>query len=370
MPKIFELFGYHPSDNSSDANECRGKAVCPFMNAPCDGGGNRYMSNVSTTSNSALADIYGKNVSVPCGICSIEIHERQDPWIVCPRRLLFLGNAGSSSAKFQDNACSMLLKYATFPPRTRIGVWSELKIKYKSSNDSGDLSFDYTFDYILVPLMPARLLDASKILGMSQRSTRTFLAESGYRMTPGDSGEFIVNDFPGGMPVVIEVMTCSTSGGNKNNRTTMPMAFEDAILKKPHQAPGINYRQVWARMVSQLIVKSEVGMVWGGKTVWVVQDVLVDYISRSTALNIRHLISDGLNEVNMLSLSYGDAFFCRKGVMELEDCKLYAGPISASNESKNKIPCFQDIIRAPHTPSAQVLIRSLIKKQRAATLTV
>jgi len=45
------------------------------------------------------------------------------------------------------------------------------------------------------------------------------------------------------------------------------MAFEDAVLGKPHQGPGINYRQVWARMVSQLVVKSEVGLAWGGKTI-------------------------------------------------------------------------------------------------------
>lgn len=368
MPRIFELFGYHPSDKMPAAIEARKKAECPFMNAPCDGGGNRYMSNVSTASSPELASIYGKNASIPCGICSLEIHEREDPWIVCPRRLLFLGNAGSAAAQFQDKACDMLLKYATFVRGTRLGVWSEVKIKYKSSNDDVDMSFDYTFDYILVPLETTSLLNASKALGMTQANARTYLLESGYSVSP-KGGEHVVNDFPAGNPVVIEIMTCSTSGGNKSHRTTMPMAFEDAILNKPHQAPGINYRQVWARMVSQLIVKSEVGMVWGGKTVWVVQDVLINYISKSTALNIRHLVSDGLNEVNMLSLSFGDAFFRKKGVMALEDCKLYAGPISSSPEGEKRDPCFQDIVRAPHTPSAQVLIKALVKKRRAAIIT-
>ena len=77
------------------------------------------------------------------------------------------------------------------------------------------------------------------------------------------------------------------------------------MLGKEHKAPGINYRQVWARMVSQLIVKSEVGLHWGGKTIWLVQDVLVNYICSSTALDIKRFLAEHTGEVNMLSFRFG-----------------------------------------------------------------
>ncbi|MGI9057395.1 MAG: hypothetical protein ACR2H5_02350, partial [Ktedonobacteraceae bacterium] len=49
---------------------------------------------------------------------------------------------------------------------------------------------------------------------------------------------------------IIEIMTSSTSGGNKDKGTTISGAFQDAILGRSHRGPDINYRQVWARMVS------------------------------------------------------------------------------------------------------------------------
>lgn len=64
--------------------------------------------------------------------------------------------------------------------------------------------------------------------------------------------------------MVIEAMTCSTSGGNKEKGTDMQSAFRTATLAANGildsgvvESPGVNLRQVWARMASQLIAKSE-----------------------------------------------------------------------------------------------------------------
>jgi hypothetical protein len=51
---------------------------------------------------------------------------------------------------------------------------------------------------------------------------------AGYALAKRGIQEY-VEDFPKGPPTVVEIMTCSTSGGNKDKRTTIPMAFEDAI---------------------------------------------------------------------------------------------------------------------------------------------
>lgn len=101
-------------------------------------------------------------------------------------------------------------------------------------------------------------------------------------------------------------------------------------------------------MVSQLIVKSEIALGWGGKTIWVVQDVLVEYINETTGLNVYQFASQALNEVNMLSFSYEDAYVSQdpNGVLELPGVKLFSGPIEPSASLEKGFPSFADILRA------------------------
>jgi hypothetical protein len=177
-----------------------------------------------------------------------------------------------------------------------------------------------------------------------------------------------VEDFPFGKPLVIEIMTASTSGGNKNKRTTIPQAFEDAMLGKPHNAPNINKRQVWARMVSQLIVKSEVALKWGGHAIWLVQDNLANYISDSTALNLRRFISQHLSEVNLLDFSYGKFESNQQGIIELCTRHLYSGPISSS--SADAAPSFSDVIRTAFVPDFRELLVVLGRSRRVGEILV
>ena len=177
------------------------------------------------------------------------------------------------------------------------------------------------------------------------------------------NGDFYIEDFPVGEPLIVEVMTSSTSGGNKKKRSCIPQAFEDCILGRTHLAPGINYRQVWARMASQLIVKSQAAIAWGGKTIWVLQDVLADYITASTALDLKKFISLHTDEVNILAFSYGDNYkLSVKGqTIPFKEPILYSGSIRSNSENNLK-PCFQDIIMAAVCPPRRVLISALLKK--------
>ena len=58
MSQIFEIFGYPVADKSSEAKTARRSAVCPFMGQDCDGGGNRYLSQIDLAKNVALAPLY------------------------------------------------------------------------------------------------------------------------------------------------------------------------------------------------------------------------------------------------------------------------------------------------------------------------
>jgi len=355
---IFELFGYPILDKSPEAEQNRAEARCPFMDSPCDGGGNRYMSHVDLGKKAEMKAFFRGVERVPSGICSIQLTNNEPPWIVCPRRVFVLGRK-SGWGLSQRDVQSRIIKYSGFEPGSMIGVWSEVKVSYKTTGQSNK-HFDYTFDYILIPVGRISNSELEIRLKRPKAIIKKDLEKAGYSLSFRDSSYF-VEDFPVGKPVIVEIMTSSTSGGDKNKRTTIPMAFEDAILGRTHRAPGINYRQVWARMVSQLVVKSEVGISWGGITFWVLQDVLVDYISKTTGLNILEFISEKTDEVNVQSLSYGNQHKSAKGIIELNEGNLYSGPICASSEP-TKRPSFEDMIRAPTCPPIDVLLNLLSKR--------
>jgi hypothetical protein len=338
--------------------------MCPFMGIKCDGGGNRPQSNIDLVDHPHLAEYFSDSQLrvIPSGVCSLQLNDEQAPWIVCPRRLLFLGKSGANDLTNRNNqlfAEKMLLKHTGFESGIEIGVWSEVKMKFAGTKELEGKSFDYTFDYILIPMTRTSQNKIEQKLQLSWNKVRPILETAGYTLSVID-GQYYVENFPSGYPVVVEIMTSSTSGGNKRNRTTIPMAFEDAILEGSHTGPGINYRQVWARMVSQLIVKSEVGLEWGGKTIWILQDNLVDYISKSTALDVRQFLAERTSEVNILSLSYGEKYRNPDGIIRLQSADLFAGPIQPSN-ARNEAS-FQDMIRIAVKPPLSTLLRYLSAK--------
>jgi hypothetical protein len=100
VSKIFELYGYRLNcwNNKAEAN--LKNVFCPFMNAECDGGGNRYLSAINLKTNQKLKNRIPNKDVIQVGVCSLQIHENEQPWIVCPRRLFSLKN--SILSKYQS----------------------------------------------------------------------------------------------------------------------------------------------------------------------------------------------------------------------------------------------------------------------------
>lgn len=286
--------------------------------------------------------------------------EGDAPWIVCPRRLLVLGRKTSTKRANQTDTENQVLELLDFPAGTKVGVWQEVKLQIEEISEVGEKVFHYTFDYIVTPIRSTSEDEIVKLLGGKWPVLRKSFEKAGYTIARRDGIDY-VEDFPLGIPNIIEIMTSSTSGGNKNNRTTIPQAFEDAVLGKLHTAPNINKRQVWARMVSQLIVKSEVALSWGGKALWLIQDNLADYITASTALDLPKFVSKNLSEVNLLSFSYGNKKPNASGVIELQLRNIFSGPISSSGD--NVQPSFSDLIRTPLFPPVKQLLLRLIERK-------
>lgn len=299
------------------------EARCPFMNAVCDGGGNRDMARIPA-SDQSLGPYFersvGKSTSgfIPCGVCSIRLPRDGIVWAICPRRLFCFTEEGVGKEHME--LANRIFSIAGFQARDEISVWSEISLR--ESGKSGR-SFNYRLDYVL-------------------RS----------KSRPSQ-------------PVIVEVMTCSTSGGNKSQGKDIQGAFRRAVISThslsghsgPIEAPGVNVRQVWARMASQMIAKSEAANSWGGCTIWVVQDTLVDYISKNTALPLDQLHSRDWRpgEVNML-------------VSDLvRPVALYSGPIRPGGESK---ACWMDLLGAPHIPSLSRLTKKLEHEPPLATFRI
>jgi hypothetical protein len=257
MSRIAEIYG-KGTHGSHDLLSLAQNESCLISGKKCDGGGNRYASNIQIK-NSTLDGKITDKVEICSSICSLEVGKNKENWIVCPRRLVTFGENRPDDPQILIK--KFIFEKANLTPP--FAVWREVKMKVKNE----DLLIDYTFDYV-----------ASKI---------------------DENGK------PIGGPVIIEVMTSSTSGGNKTKRTTIPQSFEDLLTIQKHTGPGINYRQVWGRMISQFFVKSQLAREWGGMTFWIIQDSLTRYIEKSTAFNFENHKKDEAREINLISVSYG-----------------------------------------------------------------
>jgi len=360
--QIYELFGFLTSDQSAEAMRHRKQCMCPFMGAECDGGGNRYQSflHLNPTTDQKLVEFFnGRTAAIPAGVCSLKTSGKV--WVVCPRRLFVLGkdNAHTRHVDFCEN---LLRRYSPLALSKKTGVWSEVRIMYDEQSEDeskdDDKSFNYAFDYIICPTSPKPLAEIAQEQDISAHKLERSLNKNGYTLARRN-GQIYVEEYPDGNPVIVEVMTSSTSGGNKSKGTTIQNAFRMAILGQPQDAPGINYRQVWARMVSQLIVKSQIGKKWGGCTVWILQDALTNYISSTTDLNLRRLVSQAFKEINILTLRYLHNRPQESGVLPLEVDALYAGQIPPIHDDTD----FNRLLQAASIPSKQLLRAILLSKR-------
>lgn len=363
--QVFELFGYPADSWNEQAAANMRQCNCPFMGAECDGGGNRYASGIDLSKNKGLRPLFPGKSLVQAGVCSLQLKPGEQPWIVCPRRLLNYRESESKSP--QSLLKKRLCQLAELPKGLRYAVWPEIKMKCPLQTNGRTAVFDYTFDYVIAALRRVSLRQAADMLGAKEDNVRELLEDSGFT-TAFRGGEWFCDDFPSAPFVIVEVMTSSTTGGNKKCRTQVSQLFEDTVRRLSGESveaagPGINYRQVWARMVSQLLVKSQIALRWGGLTFWVLQDLLADYITKTTALDLNEFLSERCSEVNVISGGYGRNVDpkARKGALaDIDDIKLYSGTVSGTSSSEKS---FSDIIKLGAVPDVAELWRHLVRKR-------
>lgn len=310
MPSIFELFGFHIDNRSDAAETCRKARRCPYADGICDGGGNRYQTKITIKEDDPLRQYFNPDVTeVVPGVCSIQAGA--DVWVVCPRRLLAARYSGAGRPPTNDALQPYereILIDAGLPKDVEIGLWPEVTLKQKID----DADINYHFDYIAAPICQTTLAEAIKNFSIptdKQRDELTALVtlakKNGYFPPQAKNHSEIPISLPDlTTPYILEVMTASTSGSDTKNETDMRNAFRKAILRQSHISPGINKRQVWGRMVTQLFAKTALANQWQGKTAWIIQDELLKNIELTTRLRTSTIPNEPGQNITMIVLHY------------------------------------------------------------------
>jgi hypothetical protein len=364
MPIIYEVFGFLPDDESDSAKESRYNALCPFTNSQCDGGGNRHQTKIKLEASDLRNSFNPALASVVPGVCSIRHADKT--WIVCPRRLLGFAPTKDTvlqSQILQEHEQQALLA-AGLPAGVELGVWPEVYLNYGDDEST----INYHFDFVISRLQRRKSLNSlfSSYPEMSEDEKEMLLSiakKSRYvtgRMNI-DSEADILPDLAS--PYIVEVMTASTSGSDTSAGTDIASAFKALILGKNHTCPGINKRQVWGRMATQLFAKSALADAWGGKTIWIVQDELLNNIELTTKMNTTiGIAADAANVISFVSLGYQHD---KDNIESLKVNGLHEKEAGIDFDGSGK--CV-DILLPKIYPRKQELLKSVLRRRVAAII--
>ncbi len=254
MSTIAELFGVKVAEDlEAPPAEWTGRH-CPFTDRVCDVTANRSDrahlhvdgKQLDDKDRKRLLRLYGSE-EIPLAICSVMTQRQNEqvgrPWIVCPKRLLELR---TTTPRIPES----VRKLIPIADGTWVRGWWE--VKFRRRDPATSAFFEYTFDYLLLPFEPGKHGEPDRLIGP---------------------------------PYVLEIMTSSTRGGGLTEHMVDALALRAqrplrGAVKSPYTP---NYRQVFERMLGQLIAKSEIAEKWGGRTIWLLQDVLLDYIEQTTS---------------------------------------------------------------------------------------
>lgn len=296
MPKFHEIYCETDFDNLTDSLKT---CLCPLSNTACDGGGNRHQTTIKGEQLKLIKSQNNSLDKIVPAVCSIKYADGTN-WIVCPRRLFSYPNNLNHGKVIQKHEDEILNAVDTQAFSYK-AIFSEVYLQLK--DDEADIN--YHFDYIITDLhKEISLEDFFEIYkihsNLEQKKFIKLLKEK----------KLIKNNILENIPKVdslriLEVMTASTSGSNTSKGTDIKSSFIKALNQEEYECPGINKRQVWGRMATQLFAKSALAESWGSKTYWIVQDELLKNICKTTKLELTHS-QDTSNTINFISMRYDE----------------------------------------------------------------
>jgi hypothetical protein len=327
MGRAAELYTYPTDAQTTAAQAARQGCLCRFRGPVEECNQSEHRGARAFVSLGGYADLrrtYAR-ARIPFGLCSILLGGEQGarPWIVCPHRLFYAGRHSTTVEQY-------IYRQWGLAQNDKVGLWKEINI---SVGERGK-DFKYTFDYVF----------------------RKVITEGPTRF--------------GSTPFLVEVMTVSTSGGGVEE------CFVSALRGRPSETrTSVNHRQVLARMMSQFVAKAQVAHDWGGKAVWIVQDLFWDYVCRTTGFSMDMFYDDPSGNVVMLvkRLETGGYDKRRSGHEEyrLALDRILRGwdRFERSQQQSNVGRDFASVLNAPFTPDKSVIIDATDRRSPVAVLT-
>ncbi|NMO75236.1 hypothetical protein [Vibrio breoganii] len=355
MPKFYEVFGQ--STSSLLSKDLLIDAICPLTNTLCDGGGNRHQTKLSAKDLLDLFPIETKIEGKIPAICSITYEKKNQQWVVCPRRLFAFPKNPNKQVNYDPIISDHeqdLINSLGFASGSKIGIYPEVYLKY--SDDESEIN--YHFDYVVCEVLDnqvtlGELWDVLSISDKQEKSKyRKSLKDNGL-IEAGAKDDSKIKIFPNlDKMAIIEVMTASTSGSNKEKGTDIKSAYLKFLSGEPYECPGINKRQVWGRMATQLFAKSAITENWGAKTYWAVQDKLLENICKTTKLELQQ------QETSSSSINFEAFSYDTEGKLSLSQSVSIDSGIDFSGTGKGI-----DILLAKTYPNKTVLLSCMLRSQ-------
>lgn len=364
MPKFYEIFGFKASEINSELILEAKSATCPFTGGLCDGGGNRHQTKITLSPDHALRKHFDDKLgSIVPAVCSIDYGS--DQWVVCPRRLMGFKNDAPTPPPLnhflQDHEKDVLIK-AGLKPGVEYGVWSEIYLQYEID----ETEIDYHFDFIIAPILRnIPLKDLARQYGATTEEIHELerSAKTGKHLIGPINDRLIATAPDLANPIIIEVMTASTSGSNTATGTNIASAFKSLLLGIDYQGPGINKRQVWGRMATQLFAKSAMAEFWGGKTFWLVQDQLLKNIELTTKLSTSNLQDNHGETINFIAMKYQKTGPSTRPRIEVDRMAILKSGISFSGSGN----C-SDILLPKILPPKLWLLKCMLRRNISALI--
>ena len=374
MPIIYEIFGKPVKIIAPTDLKARKLALCPFTESLCDGGGNRHQTKITLAKKPPLREFFDDSLDkVIPGVCSIcygaekSKNNDREARVVCPRRLLGFKNESNNipdtNVALKKHEREIMLS-AGIPRNIDIGVWAEVYLRYGDNETNSQV--DYHFDFVAAPIIKnVDETEFTKLFDLTQAQFKEIVSLARKsKLCNGKTGQnlnfSIVPDLT--HPYIFEIMTASTSGSNTEKGTDIASAFTAAILGREAKSPGINKRQVWGRMATQLFSKSALAEFWGGKAFWIVQDQLLQNIEKTTMLSVEQIEPTATGNINFISMTYSRSQEQESEIVLKNSYENRAGISFSGNNAA------VDILLPKVFPDKTELLKAILRRKLSAVI--
>lgn len=365
MPRFHEVFCRKALNRLDKTLMIEG--ICPMTNTICDGGGNRHQTRLKEEDIKSLFplenDVSYIRGRIPA-VCSITYENSKQHWIVCPRRIFSFPKNVDKQIAYKPVIAPhelQLINLLDFGSNKKIGIYPEVYLK--ASDDDSEIN--YHFDYIICELLENITLKALwNLLNINDNTPekskyKRYLKENG--LLPNNaSDDSIIKYFPDlNKMAIVEVMTASTSGSNTERGTDIKSSYIKFLKGESYNCPGINKRQVWGRMATQLFSKSAIAESWGAKTYWIVQDKLLEDLAKTTKLQLNSS-ENSSSTINFVSFKYDEY-----GFLSMSESVSIDSGINFNGTGKAT-----DILLAKTHPNKAILLACVLKSQLSTVVLI